>query len=178
MREDQIQRYGRQILLREVGGKGQRRLLERPVRVLAPGPAIAEAVTYLAAGGTPVELPPGLALDGFLAGASLGGLSPDAVAAAPAWAELLPVGATSTAPVQVVVGQGVAFRDERACAACFALARAALPEGGEAPVVVGSLAALALQRLALGWSEPLGLVRWRDGRLEHLTPPLCPDHAG
>ena len=55
--EDQIVRFGRQILLRELGGRGQERLLSSPVRVLGAGPAIDGAIAWLLAGGTPVELP-------------------------------------------------------------------------------------------------------------------------
>lgn len=50
LREDQIQRYARHILLREVGGVGQARLLGS--RVLVAGSAGAEAaLVYLAAAG-------------------------------------------------------------------------------------------------------------------------------
>ena len=77
LREDQVQRYGRQILLKELGGRGQRALLAAPVEVRGAGAALSEAVAYLAAGGSPLRLPPGFAPDGFLAGAAPAALSPD-----------------------------------------------------------------------------------------------------
>lgn len=49
--ETQIERYERQILLEEVGGKGQERLLAATVRVKGNGVGADEAVTYLAAAG-------------------------------------------------------------------------------------------------------------------------------
>jgi hypothetical protein len=175
LREDQVQRYGRQILLKELGGRGQRRLLEAAVEVLGAGPGIAEAVAYLAAGGSPLRLPAGLALDGFLAGGSPAALSPDADAPAPVVVSLLPAHLSSEAASQVVVGGGVAWRGPGACPECWAATRAALPAVG-APVVVGSLAALAVQRLVLGWAEPVGLVRWSAGRFAVEHPPRCAAH--
>ncbi len=175
MREDQIVRYGRQILLRELGGRGQERLLAAPVRVLGGGPALEDAVAYLLAGGTPVVLAPGITLGGFLAGAPLEALNPDANPSTPPVADLLPRELSSTAPVQVVVGAGVAFRDARACQACWSDLRAGLGPGSGPPV--GSLAALTLQRLLLGWSAPLGLVHWKGERLEAAAVPACPHGA-
>lgn len=52
--EEQIVRFSRQILLRDVGGKGQQRLLEVPVVVEGEGEAAESAREYLEAGGTPV----------------------------------------------------------------------------------------------------------------------------
>jgi molybdopterin/thiamine biosynthesis adenylyltransferase len=52
MREDQIRRYARHVLLPDVGGRGQQRLLEAKVAVdLTAGPAAVAAVAYLAAAG-------------------------------------------------------------------------------------------------------------------------------
>lgn len=172
MREDQIIRYGRQILLRDVGGKGQERLLASPVHVLGGGPVLEDAVAYLLAGGTPISLAPGVWVGGFLTGAGLDALNPDTASGKPPVAELLPLEQSSTAPVQVVVGAGVAFRDAAACDQCWAQTRAGLLPGGGPSV--GSLAALTLQRLVLGWSEPLGLVHWRAGRFETALLLPCP----
>jgi SAMP-activating enzyme len=49
--EDQIKRYSRQIILPEVGGIGQRRLLDSKVLVLGAGGLGSAAIAYLAAAG-------------------------------------------------------------------------------------------------------------------------------
>lgn len=49
--EEQVARYARQILLPQVGGKGQERLLAAVVRLHGTGVAAQEAATYLAAAG-------------------------------------------------------------------------------------------------------------------------------
>lgn len=49
--EDQIKRYSRQIILPEVGGKGQRKLLSSRVLVIGAGGLGASAIAYLAAAG-------------------------------------------------------------------------------------------------------------------------------
>jgi hypothetical protein len=173
LREDQVQRYGRQILLREVGGRGQQRLLGALVAVKGQGAALDEAVAYLAAGGSPLvlEQPPG----GFLAGAAVAALNPDAV---PAEAGT-PVVTLRTEPgpeaQQVVLGAAVAFRRADACEACWRQTLQGL-EAADGPPGLGSLAALAVQRLVLGWGEAHGRVRWSAGRLENDTP-RCPEHA-
>ena len=171
MREDQIVRYGRQILLRDLGGKGQERLLASPVRVLGGGPALDEAISYLLAGGTPIELAPGVAVGAFLFGAEPTALNPDAVPSCPAVADLLPHELNSEASQQVVVGAGVAFRTAQACDACWVTAKATLQAAPTGPV--GSLGALTMQRLLLGWSEPLGVVHWRGDRFETAALPPC-----
>lgn len=174
LREDQIQRYGRQILLREVGGKGQEKLLHTTVAVRGEGAALDEAITYLAAGGTPLSGPvEDRPTEGFLAGASLEALNPDALAGGTPSITL----ATSAGPetALVVLGKGVAYRRPDACPDCFALAVSQL-EPGEGPPGTGSLAALAVQRIALGWGDPLGLVRWSGSRFETASP-RCRQHA-
>jgi hypothetical protein len=166
LREAQIVRYGRQILLRELGGRGQERLLASPVRVIGSGPAIDDAVAFLVAGGTPVELvgPP---VQGFFAQVPL---EPPT---APAIAELVLRGEEARASLKalVVVGRGVAFRTPEACDSCWKALLSSLEATPPAPA--GALAALTAQRLALGWSEPLSLVRWTCARFETVTPPPC-----
>src|SRR5919198_568415 len=54
LREDQIVRYSRQILLREIGGRGQEQLLATSVIAGSGGAAIGTAAAYLAASGVAV----------------------------------------------------------------------------------------------------------------------------
>jgi molybdopterin/thiamine biosynthesis adenylyltransferase len=49
--EDQIQRYSRQIVLKEVGGKGQRKLREAKIFLIGAGGLSSPAALYLAASG-------------------------------------------------------------------------------------------------------------------------------
>lgn len=49
--EEQIVRYSRHVLLPEVGGRGQRRLLEGSAHVVGAGLAAETALLYLAAAG-------------------------------------------------------------------------------------------------------------------------------
>jgi hypothetical protein len=170
LREDQIVRYGRQILLRELGGRGQERLLQGVVRVLGSGPAIDDAVAYLLAGGSPVVLPAQFSPGGFLTNARLDAAAP----ASPPSVDLVEWGVTSTSPAQVVVGAGIAFRTAQACAECWKQTLVQLG-GGPGPPAVGSLAALAVQRLVLGWSAALGLLCWTGFRFEAPPLPSC-DH--
>ena len=51
--EDQIERYSRQIVLKEVGGKGQKKLLGSKVTVIGLGALVSSAAFYLAAAVTP-----------------------------------------------------------------------------------------------------------------------------
>jgi molybdopterin-synthase adenylyltransferase len=177
--EARIQRYGRQILLRELGGKGQRALMARRVLVTQAGGPFSVAATYLAAGGTPVELAPGVRVDGFLEGTTLQRFNPHVGEAAGApWVVLGGPPPLVPAPAWVCVGGGVAFAGEEGCRACLAAAVEAL---GAAPpvddVTLGSLAALIAQRLILGWSQGVGLVTLREGVPVALEVPRCARHA-
>ena len=178
LREDQIVRYGRQILLRELGGRGQERLLGHGVRVLGGGPALDDAVAWLLAGGTPVELEPGASSGRLPERRGARGAQPRRRSPrAPPSIELLPCSRSSDSAAQVVVGAGVAFRTAEACDACWDAGPGAQLASQPEPAGVGSLAALAVQRLVLGWAAPLGLVRWTGERFEAGVLPPCPHRA-
>ncbi len=49
--DDQLDRYARHLVLKEIGGEGQRRLLAAKVAVIGAGGIGAPAILYLAAGG-------------------------------------------------------------------------------------------------------------------------------
>lgn len=171
LREDQIQRYARQILLRELGGRGQEKLLATPVRVLGASAELDVAIAYLAAGGSPLALD--TAAGGFLAGAPPEALNPDARPASPPRLTLA-AAPLATSPLIVVTDREVAWRLEGACPHC-AWAPLSSSADGAHSVLLGSLAAVIVQRFALGRLDPLGHLRW-DGN--DLRPALahCADH--
>jgi adenylyltransferase/sulfurtransferase len=51
LRDDQLDRYARHVVLREIGGEGQRKLLDSAVIVVGAGGIGAPAIQYLAAAG-------------------------------------------------------------------------------------------------------------------------------
>ncbi|MEI8172683.1 MAG: molybdopterin-synthase adenylyltransferase MoeB [Deltaproteobacteria bacterium] len=51
MNEDQIERYSRNIILKEIGGKGQKRLLRSKILIIGAGGLGSPAALYLAAAG-------------------------------------------------------------------------------------------------------------------------------
>jgi hypothetical protein len=180
--EDQIQRYSRQILLKEVGGRGQEALLAGGVRLEGSGAAGLMAAAYLAAGGTPMlasETPLGLSAPGFLASGEdvgrpasevlarvLPEVNPDAVGstAGGRLAEL-PSAWSGEAPWVALGGDGargaVVFRGSQGCVWCFGETVRTLvaPPGGVLGVALGALGALVFQRLRLGLGPELG-GRW------------------
>jgi hypothetical protein len=148
LREDQVQRYSRQILLKEVGGRGQRALLEGAFEVVGVGPALDVAVAYLAASGTPVKTQGSHA--GFLAGVLLEAFSPDAVRPGAMVGWLGPLEALLEAPIErhrVAIGRGVVV-GLRAGTSAGAIPTA---ESDAEPVTQGALAALLAQRWVLGF---------------------------
>lgn len=201
--EPQVVRYSRQILLREVGGKGQERLLS--VGALATGAGSAQAVglSCLAAGGTSVRVrdrasEPGEV--GYLLsagevgkpmaaalGAALLDANPDAGSPPPSWGRFaeLPASFSGDAP-WVALGwrgeEGVAvYRSEAGCQECFQLTALELSKGPAGPVSVllGSLGALLFQRLVLGLGEELGAVRVSAaGELAPYLLTRCAVHQG
>jgi proteasome lid subunit RPN8/RPN11 len=198
LRELQIQRYSRGILLREVGGAGQRALLDTGARLTSGGPALLTAAAYLAAGGTPIQGPPGplQAWDaGFLVRASEVGrpaeasvrsallaLNADSVASPAHFGTLaaLPLSGAASLPLVAVgrrAGRWVLWAaSPDACAPCLeaALRGAEPPGGGPEAIHAGALAAMLFQRLVLGLAPPLaGLRVGGDGETETLEPPVC-----
>ena len=110
------------------------------------------AVTYLKAGGTPI--------------AEAGSVT------------LLARGETAPRDqALVVLGDGVVWKTAEACPDCFATTLAMLGEAQTSPVVLGSLAALTVQRLILGWADPLGAVIWDGERLGTRPPARCSQHS-
>ena len=77
---------------------------------------------------------------------------------------------------KVVLGGGVAFKTAAACPECWALTWAALPGGGP-DVGCGSLAALVVQRITLGWGPELGLICWKTDHFAEVATARCPRHA-
>lgn len=140
--EHQIQRFSRQILLREVGGRGQERLLSTPVFIEGQGEAFEVTRRTLFAGGTP----PG---------------GPQA---------RLVVGATQA---DVIIAERTVAAGCRQCLGQLRLFNAPDPL---LAVLLGSLAALAAQRLILGLGAPVAVAHWSGQRLITQSP-HCPHRA-
>jgi proteasome lid subunit RPN8/RPN11 len=198
LREDQVQRYSRSILLPGVGGRGQEALLSTGARLTAGGPALLTAAAYLAAGGTPLDGPPGVLAcgdAGFLVRASdlglpaaatlrpgLERLNPDASAAPLRCGTLvaLPDGCAWPRPlVAVGSGEGNWVLWAAAAEACEACLRSAVrgvgaPGSGPEAIQAGALAAFLFQRLVLGLAPALsGLRMGPGGGMEVLQPVEC-----
>src|SRR6185295_8128760 len=174
LEEHQIRRYARQILLPEVGGRGQQALLDHGAAFPGDGGmADSVALAYLAAGGSPVRVPPGRRASGFLfdvAGAIesvLQDFNPDAARDPPAMGLLAELPAQLGGPAPwVVMGWtssgrgGLLYRTAGGCAACFSETAARHFDSPRpspaASVALGALGALAFQRCTLGLSDPLG----------------------
>ncbi|MBU8894521.1 ThiF family adenylyltransferase [Corallococcus sp. H22C18031201] len=199
LREDQILRYSRQILLREVGGRGQEALLSERARLDGVGASGLTAAAYLAGGGTPVAGVGSLTLGpwapGFLASAedvgqpatellarALPEVNPDAVGADAGGGLIaeLPAAWSGAAPWVALGGDGaraaVVFRGPEGCVWCFGetVRHLTPPPDGALGVALGALGALVFQRLRLGMSEPLG-GRWlaAPGEVTELEPRRC-----
>jgi hypothetical protein len=170
LREDQILRYSRQILLREVGGRGQTKLLTGAVQVEGSSPALDVALTYLAISGTPVARREGPVPSGFAVNVPLEALSPDAVAGAEAQLVGWVGSSTDAATVEVsrfrvgltadgliAAPAGLAWPVEQRLTAESA---AAEPDA----VTLGALVALVVQRFVLGLESSAVKLSWRDGR--------------
>lgn len=191
--EAQIERYARHILLREVGGLGQERLLAASVRIEGLGPVGSWACTYLALAGVgAIELwdPRPVPAEGLLPL-----LPPDATGRRDeAIARRIPahnpdvratVGASGEAPIAdeaclrvsglasarlwaKAAGTEVAigWSERPPCVRCFP----GVPPTPETAALAGSLAASRmLGRILFGDAAP-GIVRIRDGAEEVLPP--------
>jgi hypothetical protein len=197
LREDQILRYSRQILLKGVGGRGQESLLEAGVKLEATGAAGLTAAAYLAAGGTSLQAsqsPLGPGAQGFLAEDGdvgvpaarvlervLPELNPDTAQprGGGRLAEL-PAAWGGEAPWVALGGDGargaVLFRGPEGCVWCFGETVRTLqsPPTGVLGIALGALGALVYQRLLIGMGPQLG-GRWlkAPGELEDLEVQPC-----
>lgn len=174
MHEHQIQRYSRQILLREVGGRGQTKLLTRAVEVSGCSSALSIAAEYLSAAGSPLRLTEVAPLaDGF-------GLPIDAAPGASVFLQLSTDARVSPGLAAVTVSaHTVAFVSATGCRACFANAAKGSPKALELdPVMLGSLAALAAQRLLLDLAtESVGAISVGPDGLPTSQPSRCAEHS-
>jgi hypothetical protein len=153
-REAQIERYSRHILLKEVGGVGQQKLLDACVLVVGSNEALGVAVAYLAAGGTQIVSPE--VFSGFLFGTSLARFNEDSVPTrAPTFAL---VAAQEHVPAEVSSWMCVGddFLEWRifGADACPVKLFASLSSA----TLRGSLAALVMQRIFLGLEVDSGRV--------------------
>jgi [CysO sulfur-carrier protein]-S-L-cysteine hydrolase len=172
--EPQIQRYARQLLLNDVGERGQEALGALRVELALAGDVASGAAAYLRAGGTEVDAP---------------GETPGPWARTPPLLEAMPsarlqISAAPAIPVPagLVLGSRagshvVLSAGEDGCAACLRDVVQGLrpPEAhGESSVQVGTLVALLVQRRALGLAPDLeGLEVSDTGTLTALAPPTC-----
>jgi hypothetical protein len=186
MTEAQIIRYSRQILLAQVGGRGQEKLLASGAKLVGRGAAQATAAAYLAAGGIAVH---GSQPDsrgakvredeaGFLFGkgdaqrpfapalhSAVAELNPDAAENRDLGAiGEMPADFSGPAPWVAMGWRGnrgeVAYRSQSGCAECFmqTVRGLANPPPGPLSVLVGTTGALVFQRLCLGASNELGVL--------------------
>ena len=191
--EPEIQRYSRQILVHEVGGVGQRRLLLQPFSLRGRGPALETCAAYVEGAGCPL-LPPDRVLEadevGYLfardqVGAPLssviekGGQVAADVLRPPGELGQVPADFTSKGP-RVALGEAqgrpaLVWAAAGDCPGCFAGAVDRLsPPGREDSVVLGSLGALVAVRLVLEEEQgvgamvlgPQGSERWEVERCE------------
>lgn len=182
--EEQIVRFSRQILLQQVGGVGQARLLASTLHVRSDGPAERTCAAYVAAGGGGVKAPPcteGATVPGFLEDWALlttqpsGGEGAVTVLTSAPSVEGVPA-ATHTIVLGAQGGEAViVFAARDGCPACVAEATGRL----EAPPawageLQGALAALVHQRFALGLEAGAGVLRMRaDGSIRREALRAC-----
>ena len=171
--EGEIVRYSRQILLREVGGRGQERLLESAVELGPGGAALSTAAAYIAASGIRVlggrrwssvgeaGFLVGLANAPSLADRRRGRAQPSQSSV---WVAEAPTGVPEGERGRVLMGGSgsAAWIVFGSAATDVRLVRAAAPKG-QVPVelaeATGALAALLVQRLILQLGDPSGRLR-------------------
>jgi hypothetical protein len=199
--EPQIERYARHVLLREVGGIGQERLLRASLGLFASTGAIGWAVTYAALAGVGrISLTPGLIVPprgfGALLPPSSAG-APLEVALAPALAAFNPDVRLSLDPsrpaAELVLVDGAAPRPgvrlraagvsalvapASTCDRCFDALLAPAEASPEADALAGSLGAtILLSHLAAGAPLPEHALRAGPTGLETTGLAACP-HDG
>ena len=172
--EEEILRYSRQILLRPVGGAGQVKLSDTPVRV----EGLPDAAAWLAAAGSPVALaatgaagfpPPATRRDPLLPHEGVVLAAPLAEAL-PAEGTVVVAGTNADGRLRVVFGTAGSCRD------CLTHACAELSRPLPTAMGLGSaLSALAHQRLVLGLEPREGVLGETGngglvGRCEALPP--------
>jgi len=170
--EPQIQRYARQLLLRDVGERGQEALGAVGVLLGLDGEAASAAAAYLRAGGTEVNAGSERAV--WASTPPLLGdapLLPIAVTASPGHpeGESILVGTRGGASVLWSVGA-------EPCAACLRDATRELgpPRQGPPGIQVGTLVALLVQRRALGIAASMeGVEVSGAGTISALATPAC-----
>jgi hypothetical protein len=161
--EAEIVRYSRQILLKDVGGAGQERLLETVVELVGEGPALAIAAAYLSASGVRVRWPKRPIRADEAGFEFAAGEVPPELSALPT-TELAIAPTRPNDRLQVVIGSRgdealVLFASADTCRACWSAQLAGLtaPPVELAPVL-GTVAAMSLQRRVLGLGAPAGAV--------------------
>lgn len=163
--EAQIVRYSRQILLKEVGGEGQLRLLRASLRCEDPGAATGTAAAYVAAGGGSVEPPQDPPAPGFVT--EWRALSQDHLSAGDSSCMTVlgaVLGEVAAGAHQVLVGADeVVFAAAGTCADCLRNNVPLQSDRAEAPDLLGALAALVHQRFALGLERGAGRLCFSTG---------------
>jgi len=172
--EPQIQRYARQILLRDVGERGQKALGAVRVEVELAGDVAGAAAAYLRAGGSEVRL--------ASEAPSAWARTPPLLESTPARRLQLVSAPGAPEPAGVVLGsRGGAHVlwsiGEDGCRGCLRGVTRGLGPAGEATaasVQVGSLVALLVQRRVLGLAPGLeGVEASGAGALDSLAAPAC-----
>ncbi|MFN8644799.1 MAG: hypothetical protein U0802_25205 [Candidatus Binatia bacterium] len=201
--DDQIERYSRQIVLAEIGGRGQERLLTSVAAVLGSGDTAATAVRYLAGAGVGTLW---LADAGERALAALRALNPDvtvAIGDAGAAATVVLAADLELDALDEAVRRARAQRQPLiaassrgpegwiavdGCASCAARAAPWTPADPDlaplAPVastMLGSLLAMAALEWILGRRPAITAPRWFDATssaLSALAPVAAADCRG